>query len=129
MTADARDTTTTRTTPAQQMIRRAERERHETALATVLHQAGLPEPVRQFRYMPGRKLTADFAYPHVRLLIEVQGGSWGAGHSRADRYAEDRVKVAEAQMAGWVVIEVTPVMIGDGRALDLIERALKGEGA
>jgi very-short-patch-repair endonuclease len=111
---------------AKRAILKAHRERHETALATVLHQAGLPEPEREYLWWPGRKFRADFSYPERRILIEVQGGSWGKGHSRADRYAEDRVRQAEAQMRGWVVIEVTPVMIEDGRALSLIERALKG---
>jgi very-short-patch-repair endonuclease len=112
-------------TDAQRAIQRAHRERHETALATVLHQAGLPEPVREHEWWPGRKFRADFAYPAQGILIEVQGGSWGTGHSRADRYAEDRVRQAEAQMRGWVVIEVTAMMIEDGRALALIERALE----
>jgi very-short-patch-repair endonuclease len=114
------------TTDAARAIRKAERERHETALATVLHQAGLPEPERQFRYADDRKWTADFCYPAARLLIEVQGGVWSGGrHTRGAGYERDRVKYFEAQLRGWRVIEVTPVMIADGRALSLIERALK----
>jgi very-short-patch-repair endonuclease len=104
-------------TEAKRAIRKAERERHETALANVLHQAGLPEP----------KWTADFCYPAARLLIEVQGGVWSGGrHTRGAGYERDRVKYFEAQLRGWRVIEVTPAMIADGRALSLIERALKG---
>jgi very-short-patch-repair endonuclease len=115
-------------TEAKRAILKAERERHETALATVLHQAGLPEPERQFRYADDRKWTADFCYPAARLLIEVQGGVWSGGrHTRGAGYERDRVKYFEAQLRGWRVIEVTPAMIEDGRALSLIERALKGE--
>jgi very-short-patch-repair endonuclease len=85
------------------------------------------KPERQFRYADDRKWTADFCYPAARLLIEVQGGVWSGGrHTRGAGYERDRVKYFEAQLRGWRVIEVTPAMIADGRALSLIERALKG---
>lgn len=36
--------------------------------------AGLPEPVREFRFHPVRGWRADFAWPEHKLLLEIEGG-------------------------------------------------------
>lgn len=54
----------------------------EDELAGALSLCGSPlaNYERQFRYVPGRKFAADFAWPQDRLLVEVQGG-WTNGQA------------------------------------------------
>ncbi len=46
----------------------------------------------------------DFAYPHERLLVEVDGRRW---HSRDQAFDHDRRRDQEAVMAGWRVLRFT----------------------
>ncbi len=90
--------------------------------------AGLPEPVREFRFHPVRKWRFDFAWPYVRLAVEVEGGVWTRGrHVRGAGFEADCEKYAEATAQGWRVMRVTPRHIRTGQALDWIARALRSD--
>lgn len=55
----------------------------------------------------------------------MEGGSWIAGrHTRGGSFEKDCEKYNNAALAGWKVLRVTPHMIEDGTAIDLIRRAL-----
>ena len=97
----------------------------ERALMTLLKWGGLPEPEREYRFVPGRKFRADFAYPADRLLIEVDGGAFIAGrHTRGTGFEKDAEKASLAAVNGWRVIRVTPRHIDSGQALEWIRAAL-----
>ena len=97
----------------------------EESLATLLRWHGLPAPQREFRFAPGRRFRADFAYPEAHLLIEVDGGSFVAGrHSRGTGFELDAEKASLAATLGYRVIRVTPRHIADGRAITWIKAAL-----
>lgn len=98
----------------------------EDLLAFQIKAAKLPEPARQYYYAPPRKLRADFAWPDARLLVEVQGGIWGRrAHGSISGVLADIDRLNAATLAGWRLLRVTPDMVvEDGRALALIERAL-----
>jgi hypothetical protein len=103
----------------------------EDALAGQMRQAGFPEPVRELHFAReiGRGWKSEFGWPFIRLLVEVEGGTWSAGaHVRGLGYEEDCIKYSEAAILGWCVVRVTTSMVRDGRALALIEKAMKRRG-
>lgn len=96
----------------------------EDELARQLDEAGL-KYVRQFKFHDKRRWKADFAFPDEMVLVEVQGGTWSGGrHTRGGGFHADRERCNEAQIAGWLVLEVTAGMVKDGDALEFINRAL-----
>jgi len=101
----------------------------EDALATIIRwQAMVPEPVREYRFHPKRKWRFDFAWPARLVAVEVEGGTFSGGrHSRGRGFEADAEKYAEAAILGWRVLRVTTAMVNDGRALDLIERAMTAQ--
>lgn len=98
-------------------------------LARLCRLCGLPEPVREHRFLPDRKFRFDLAWPEEKLAVEIHGGRWIYGrHQRPLGFQRDVEKHNLALLSGWRVLIVLPEMIADGRALDLIERALSGAG-
>lgn len=103
---------------------------HEAHLLRDLRAVGLPRPARQFAAIPGRRWRWDIAYPEARLLIEVDGGGHTYGrHSRAEGMDGDAEKQSTAVAAGWRCMRFTPKLIATGRAVELIETALRGRPA
>lgn len=99
-------------------------------LEIVLRAAGLPEPIREHRFAPPRRWRFDYAWPALRLALEVEGGTWAGGrHVRGRGYEADCEKYGEAVLRGWRVLRVTTTMLNDGRALAMLERALRGAAA
>lgn len=76
-----------------------------------IRRAGLPMPEREYPTGFG-KTRFDFAWPEIKLAVEVEGGTWVTGrHSRGTGYAQDIKKYNAAQLAGWRVIRVTTDML------------------
>jgi very-short-patch-repair endonuclease len=110
----------------------------ETLLAFHIGLAKLPAPAREHRFDAFRRWRFDFAWPTTelpgqpgrRLAVEVEGGRWGRGrHMRPMGFAGDCDKYNEAAMQGWLVLRFTDNQVRSGRALDLIKRALDGDGS
>ena len=85
---------------------------------------------RQHRFHPVRKWRADFALSRAGmekpLLVEVDGvirGKPGA-HQRVDGVASDCERQAEAMIAGFRMLRVTPAQVRSGQALKWIEALL-----
>ncbi len=97
-------------------------------LIAALHSLGLPAPEPEYRFArdAGRKWAFDLAWPALLVAFEREGGTWTGGrHIRGKGYERDCEKYSEAAIRGWVVIRATTDMIADGRALALLERALR----
>ncbi|MGH7179430.1 MAG: hypothetical protein ACREJC_18785 [Tepidisphaeraceae bacterium] len=91
-----------------------------------IHLLGLPEPARQFRFAPPRQWRADFAYPQLKLLIEVEGGVWTHGrHTRPSGFVRDIAKYNRAAELGYRLIRFAGDMIHSGEALATIERMVR----
>ncbi len=83
------------------------------------------EFVAEHRFHETRRWRFDIAFPKEKLAVEIEGGVWTEGrHTRGAGFVNDMEKYNEALIAGWRVLRVTPDMVKDGRALQLIERAL-----
>jgi very-short-patch-repair endonuclease len=89
--------------------------------------AGLPPPIREYPFAHPRRYRSDFAWPDARLLVEIEGGTFGQGrHTRGSGYAEDCRKYNLATMLGWSVLRFTGEMVRDGSALTTTEQFLFG---
>lgn len=97
----------------------------EEAFVFQVKALGLIWPEREYRFAPPRRWRFDLAWPELKLAVEVEGGTFVSGrHSRGKGYEADCEKYAEALIAGWRVLRVTPHMIEDGRAVGFLERLL-----
>ena len=88
---------------------------------------GLPEPVREFMAIPGRRYRWDFAWPDQdkRVLVEINGGTYAhMGHSTGPGIARDYEKSNLAMLAGWRVFVFDRRMVEAGTALDVTAKAL-----
>lgn len=88
---------------------------------------GLPEPVREHRFWPGRKFAFDFAWPDSFVALEVEGGlflSGGGRHNRGASMRKDMEKYNEAAVRGWIVLRVTPEQLKKNMTYELLQRAI-----
>ncbi|WP_421238378.1 hypothetical protein [Aeromonas enteropelogenes] len=86
---------------------------------------GLPECVTEVKFHPRRKWRLDYAWPAQKVALEVHGGIRSGGrHTRGDGFTNDREKMNEAALLGWLVIEATTEQIRSGQARAWLERAL-----
>ena len=87
--------------------------------------AGLPRPEREFRFHPSRRFRFDFAWPDMKLAVEIHGGEWIQGrHHRAPGFLKDCEKMNEATILRWRVLVFGGTHVKKGVALDVIMRAL-----
>lgn len=92
----------------------------------LIRQWGFPEPEVQYPlpWRAARKGRVDFAYPLIRLIIEVDGRAW---HTTLEAFESDRLRDNHAQLAGWRVLRITYRMLVEQPEMvrDMIRRALQ----
>lgn len=118
-------------TEASKRLRREAIEARENWIFEQLDAAGYPEPERQYKFDPNRNYRADFAWPEWKIILEYQGGGAKGAHQRSVGYTNDRERSAKAQTLGFIVIEVTTLMIKNGDlqpVFDMLDAALKYRG-
>jgi very-short-patch-repair endonuclease len=81
--------------------------------------------VQEHVFAHPRKWRFDFAWPDLRVALEVEGGTFmGRGHAGGQHFESDCEKYNTAALLGWMVIRVTGKMVNDGRAIATVEQAL-----
>ncbi len=71
----------------------------------LLQRRGLPAPTFQYVVTgPGFRYRVDFAYPEVRIVIEVDGWRF---HATRAAFEADRQRDAMLESAGWTVLRFT----------------------
>lgn len=89
-----------------------------------LHAAGIERPVLEYRFAPGRKWQADFAWPDRKLLVEFEGAVYVQGrHTRGKGFEDDCRKYNAAVLHGYRLLRITTDLIEDGHAFDVTEAA------
>ncbi len=91
-----------------------------------LHEAGLPEPELQIQLEPGDRHSpaGDAGYRHERIVIQYDGDH----HFSAEQQARDQRRNAQFERAGWTVVMVNRVDLGENftgmvrRVMSLLER-------
>lgn len=97
----------------------------EDLLLYQIRALGLPEPVREYRAVAGRRWRWDFAWLDERLLVEVQGGVWiGGAHGRGTGIRRDYEKNNAAALLGFKVLQFGTNEVQDGTAVAMIAKAL-----
>jgi very-short-patch-repair endonuclease len=77
----------------------------ETRFRQLVRGAGLPMPTPQFEVSAnGFRARVDFAYPHLRLAIELDGA---AHHSGRSAHRRDRDRENQLVALGWRVLRFT----------------------
>lgn len=90
-----------------------------------LRAAQLPEPEQQFRFCEGRKWAADFCWPDIGLIVEIDGGAFIQGrHNRAAGRSKDCQRDAEAALLGFTVYRATTALVKNGEAVRTAERLI-----
>lgn len=86
---------------------------------------GLVAPVSEYRFHPVRRWRFDWAWPSLKVALEVEGGVFVKGrHSRGAGMVKDMEKYNAAAALGWRLVRVTPKQVRSGEALTSIEQAL-----
>ena len=91
----------------------ANREKHTARILEAAARAGLVNPDKEHRFHPERKWRFDFAWPQIRLAIEVNGGGSRGRHNTITGATEDAQKVNAAQLMGWRVLIYTAKSVLD----------------
>lgn len=82
----------------------------------------------EHRFHPPRRWRFDYAIPHpdYRIAVEFNGSVWTQGrHTRGQGYINDREKINQAQIDGWLVLELTSEMVKSGKAYEMIQQAIQ----
>jgi hypothetical protein len=101
-------------------------ERHMQAL-------GVPTPVKEHRFATdiGRQWRFDYAWPDLKVAMELEGGTFisgGGRHNRAVGYAGDIEKYNRAAIQGWLVVRATHDMVLEGNAINYLIDAFRARG-
>ncbi|WP_018693560.1 endonuclease domain-containing protein [Algicola sagamiensis] len=111
----------------------------ETALALHIRAMKLPEPQREFRFHPTRRWRFDFAWPDLKIAVEVEGGTESHGQRRTVQgrittlksrhltpsgFKEDCHKYNQAALLGWRVLRFSGAMVKSGEAIEAIQQTL-----
>ncbi len=108
--------------------RKAEREHLEFQFLNQIRVLRLPDPVREYQFCETRKYRADFAWPELKILVEIQGGTRSTkrtGHSTHEGIRRDCEKSNLAQRLGFTVFKFTGDMVKRGEAIQFMEEILK----
>jgi very-short-patch-repair endonuclease len=70
-------------------------------MTRLFHDYGLPAPKVEVKWGPKNKYRLDFAYPRLRLAIEVNGWVY---HSSPEHARRDAARRNRLQRAGWIVL-------------------------
>jgi len=104
---------------------KSEPEENFAGLMRMLHFDGGMQ--REYRFTPDRRWRFDFAWPDLKVALEVEGGAFINGrHNRGAAFEADCEKYNVATALGWRVLRVTPRMVDDGRALNWIQLFVGG---
>ena len=96
----------------------------------LIREWGFPEPEVQYPlpWRSARKGRVDFAYPFIRLIIEIDGRAW---HTTLEAFESDRLRDNHAQLAGWRVLRITYRMLVEQPEIvrDMIRQAFEMSNA
>lgn len=85
---------------------------------TLLVAAGLPEPVREYRFAPPRRWRLDYCWVEAKIALEIEGAVWVHGrHTRGSGFVKDIEKYNELTIRGFRLLRATPQQVDDGTAL------------
>ncbi len=104
---------------------KASEEFRRQAFLAMCRSHGIPEPIWELYFFPGRKFRFDWAWPENKIALEVQGGNWiGGRHVRPAALEDEHDKRNEAAISNWRILYCTPEEVTTGEVFPVIKRAL-----
>jgi very-short-patch-repair endonuclease len=91
----------------------------EAMLALHLYAEHMPLAQRQYRAIPDRNFRIDFAWPHLKFAVEVDGEV----HRIKGRFHADLEKHALLVLAGWTLLRVGGREVRSGLAVRWVIQA------
>jgi very-short-patch-repair endonuclease len=108
---------------------RARREKLEKTFEQQLKGLGYFEGCQtEYQLHDVRKWRFDFAWPDIKLAVEVEGGtkSGRSRHSRGAGFEGDTDKYNTATKMGWTLFRFTSDAVMSGKAMLFVEDFFKG---
>lgn len=102
--------------------------RRDMAFRAALSMAGIPDPEREFRFVETRRFRFDYAWPAVRMAVEVEGGIFmrgGGRHNRGAYMLTDMEKYNLAAENGWTLLRYTPQQVISSEAVGQIYATMR----
>ena len=94
----------------------------EFALHCKIHQLS---PEREYLFDETRKYRFDFAWPNLKVAVEIEGGTWSGGrHTRGAGFTQDCKKYNLAAASEWLVFRFTTEMVQSGEAIDVMVKVI-----
>jgi very-short-patch-repair endonuclease len=85
----------------------------------------LPAPTREYTFHPTRKWRIDFAWPEMRLAVEIEGGIWTQGrHTRGAGVRADMEKYNALACLGWTLLRFDGGAVKSGTAIKQVVQFL-----
>lgn len=84
-----------------------------------------PEPVREFKFHPVRRWRVDFAWPSLKVAVELEGGIWTGGrHTRGSGFVADMEKYNALALMGWRLLRFSGDDLRTGVAVNTVAAML-----
>ena len=89
-----------------------------------------PSPRKEYRFCDARAWRFDFAWPSLKLAVEIEGGARSGGrHTTGSGFSSDCEKYSAAAILGWSVIRATGEQVKNGQAIAWTITALRAREA
>ena len=107
------------------MEEKIKRESLELAMLNHIKAVGIVTPEREYLFHPDRKWRFDFSWPHLKIAVEVEGGTRQNGrHNRHEGFTADVIKYNWAARLGWKVYRFTSEQVKNGEAIWFLKEAI-----
>lgn len=100
--------------------KKSKRTEVEDLMALQLRENDLIGFKRDAQFVDGRRFRADFLWPKLKLVLEVDGGVWmpKGGHTTGKGYTSDRERDVEAALQGFLTIRYVSEQVRSGYAIE-----------
>ena len=81
---------------------------------------------KEFRFHETRRWRFDYAFPTLKIAVEVDGGVWTGGrHINPAGYINDMEKLNNAAAMGWLVLRITTDDRFANKTYELIKQTIE----
>jgi len=100
----------------------------EVMLEAQLKQAKCGGFLREYQFAKPRRWRFDFCWPHLKLAVEIEGGTWNprikSRHTSVQGFQDDVVKYNHSAIQGWCVLRYTSKDVTRGNAAQEIAQVV-----
>ena len=91
-----------------------------------------PVPLKEYGFDPTRGWRFDYAWPELKVAVEIHGGGFGGRHAQVAGQGLDFDKINAATMQGWSVLQFNAYHFGSAERREavgvLLENAIGTNG-